>query len=116
MADIDPLPTRIEPDSNTVTDDWPARASATIVQYVGTVRDKTTGPALAASRNIVYMLAMALIGIVVMVLGLVLVVRLLVVATSQLPGVDTNETWLAYFVLGAIFILAGSLLWRKKER
>ena len=116
MADIDPFPTRIEPDSTTVTDDWPARASATIVQYVGTVRDKTTGPALAASRNVVYMLAMSLIGIVVMVLGLVLVVRLLVVATALVPGVEDGETWLAYLILGAIFTLAGSLLWRLKER
>jgi hypothetical protein len=118
MADVDPLLARSNGSSNGSsgeTDDWPARASATIVQYVGTVRDKTTGPALAASRNMVYLLAIGLIGLVVAILGLVLVIRLLVVATSYVPGVNPDETWLAYLILGAFFLLAGVVLWRKKE-
>ena len=115
MADVDPL---LAPSngSSGEGDDWPARASATIVQYVGTVRDKTTGPALAASRNMVYLLAMGLISIVVAILALVLFVRLLVVATGYVPGVDQGETWLAYLILGSIFLLAGIGLWRKKEK
>lgn len=96
-------------------DDWPAKASATIVQYVGTVRDKTTGPALVASRYLVYAIAMALIAVVLVVLLLVLLVRLLVSATSHLSFVELGETWLAYYILGAIFVLIGALLWRKKE-
>ena len=96
-------------------DDWPSRASATVVHYVGTVRDRTTGPALVASRYAVYVLAMALIGMVLAVLLLLLLVRLLVSATGELPFVDQGETWLAYYILGAIFVLAGAVLWRKKE-
>ena len=96
-------------------DDWPAKASATIVQYVGTVRDKTTGPALSASRLAVYALAMALIAVIVAILALVLLVRVLVVATGYLPFVEAGETWLAYFILGALFMLPGLYLWRKKE-
>lgn len=96
-------------------DDWPAKASATIVHYVGTVRDRTTGPALVASRYAVYVLAMALIGIVLAVLLLLLLVRVLVAATGELPFVDQGETWLAYYLLGAIFVLGGAILWRKKE-
>lgn len=97
------------------SDDWPAKASATIVQYVGTVRDKTTGPALVASRYAVYLLAIALIALVLAVLMLVLLVRLLVTATALFPFVEDGETWLAYYIIGVIFVLAGALLWRKKE-
>lgn len=115
MADADSLSTRTEPSPADNGEDWPSKASATIVQYVGTVREKTTGPALTASRNVVYLLAMALIGFVVLILGLVLLVRVLVAATSSVPGVEDGETWLAYFILGAILVLGGALLWRKKE-
>lgn len=96
-------------------DDWPAKASATIVQYVGTVRAKTTGPALVASRYAVYVLAMALIAMVLAVVLLVLLIRLLVTATGLLPFVEEGETWLAYYIVAAIFVLAGAVLWRKKE-
>ncbi|MGB5758601.1 MAG: hypothetical protein WBM50_16925 [Acidimicrobiales bacterium] len=96
-------------------DDWPAKASATIVQYVGTVRAKTTGPALVASRYAVYAVAMALIALMLAVLLLVLFVRLLVSSTAELPFVEDGETWLAYYILGAIFVLVGAILWRKKE-
>ncbi len=96
-------------------DDWPTKASATIVQYVGTVRDKTTGPALVASRYAVYALAMALIAIMLAVLLLVLLVRLLVTATALFSFVDAGETWLAYYILAFLFIVGGALLWRKKE-
>lgn len=96
-------------------DDWPAKAAATVVHYVGTVREKTTGPALVASRYAVYALAMALIALVLAVLLLLLLVRVLVAATNELPFVDDGETWLAYYILGAIFVLVGAVLWRKKE-
>ncbi len=96
-------------------EDWPSRASATVVHYVGTVRDRTTGPALVASRYAVYALAMVLIALVLAVLLLLLLVRLLVSATGELSFVDDGETWLAYYILGAIFVLGGAILWRKKE-
>lgn len=97
------------------TDDWPAKATATITQYVGTVRDKTTGPVLDISRNAVYYLVMGLVGLVLAILALVLLVRVLVSATAELAFVNDGETWLAYFIIGALFILIGSWLWGKKE-
>lgn len=115
MADAESLSARNDGSSDLADDDWPARASATIVEYVGTVRDKTTGPALSASRSVVYILAMALIAVVVAILGLVLAVRVLVSATAYVPGVELGETWLAYLILGVLFILGGLVLWRKKE-
>lgn len=96
--------------------DWATKASDTVVTYVGQVRDKTTGPALVASRYAVYVLAMALIASVLLILLLVALVRLLVTATSYAPFVDPGETWLAYYVLGGIFLVVGMILWRKKEQ
>ncbi len=96
-------------------DDWPARASATIVNYVETVRDKTTGPALVASRYAVYVLAMVLIAFVLVILLFLLMVRVLVAATNELPFVDDGETWMAYYVLGGLFTLVGVVMWRRKE-
>lgn len=101
--------------SQQTADDWPAKASATVVQYVGTVREKTTGPALVASRYAVYSVAMVLIALVLAVLLLVLLIRLLVTTTALLPFVEEGETWMAYYILAAIFVLAGAVLWRKKE-
>lgn len=115
MADRDHPTPAAENFLDAGTDDWPAKASATIVQYVGTVRDKTTGPALSASRVLVYALAMGLIGIVLTFLLLILLVRVLVLLTGYVPGVDEGETWLAYFILGTLFMLPGLFLWRKKE-
>ncbi len=99
------------------SDDWAAKATSSIVQYVGQVRDKTTGPALVASRTAVYMSAIALIGFVLVILALLLLFRLLVVASGELlPFVEPNESWLAHYVLGGIFLIAGIFLWRKKDR
>jgi hypothetical protein len=114
MANPDPLVRRTDAGASTA-DDWPARAAALVVRYVDSVRNKTTGPALKASRYLVYVAAIALIAVVVAVIGLLLTVRLLVAATAYAPGVEPGEPWLAYLVVGGIFLLGGVLLWRKKE-
>jgi hypothetical protein len=98
-------------------DDWPARASASIVEQVGRVRDKTTGPALIASRTAVYMAAIGLIAFVLLIVLLLLLFRTLVLVSAwALPFVDPNESWVAHYVLGAIFLGAGVFFWRKKDR
>lgn len=111
----DPLDVPLTDGSLMEGDDWPSKASATVVHYVGTVRERTTGPALVASRYAVYALAMALIGVVLAVLLLLLLIRLLVSATGELPFVDQGEAWLAYYILGAVFVIGGALMWGKKE-
>ena len=115
MAEVDPVVSSSTSPATNDDDDWPARASSTVVQYVGTVRDKTTGPALRLSRNLVYFAAMGMIATVVLILTLVMLVRLLVSATAYVPSVEAGEAWLAYLILGFLFIVSGMLLWRKKE-
>ncbi len=99
------------------TDDWAARATSSITQYVGQVRDRTTGPALVASRTVVYMMAIGLIGLVLLIVALLLLFRLLVVASGELlPFVEPDESWLAHYVLGGIFLGVGLFFWRKKDQ
>lgn len=97
------------------TPDWAARATETVTGYVGTVRDKTTGPVLVASRYAVYVVAIALLGFVVAILLLMLMLRILVLLTGMLPFVEEGSPWFAYLMVGAIFVITGMVLWRKKE-
>lgn len=100
-----------------IDNDWAAKATSSITQYVGQVRDKTTGPALVASRTAVYMLAIGLIGLVLLIVALLLLFRFLVVVSGELlPFVEPNESWLAHYVLGGIFLGAGLFFWRKKDQ
>lgn len=90
-------------------DDWPAKLTDTIVGYVATVRNATTGRALVASRAAVYLLAAGLIALVALILVLILVFRLAVELAQ-------DNAWIAYLAFGAAFTLVGLFAWAKKER
>jgi hypothetical protein len=106
------------PKTTSIRDDWPARATETLVGYVDKVRAATTGKALTVTRMVVYFLAAGLISVVAFVVLLILLIRLLVAVTAVLPvvgrAVDEGESWLAYLILGVVFLGVGALLWRKK--
>lgn len=88
--------------------DWPVRATDAIERLVDQVRSKTTGPAIVASRWVVYGLVAAFLGLVALVLLVIGLVRGLDVA---IPG----DVWIVYVALGAVCLLAGLLLWRKRS-
>jgi len=94
-------------------DDWPAQAADTIVRVVGSVRDKTTGPAIKVSRAVVYGLLAAVLGIVVVVLASIALVRILDVYLPSSVFGDTH-VWAAYLILGVLFTVAGFLFWAKR--
>ena len=97
------------------SEDWPAKATQTVVGYVDTVRTATTGKALVASRAAVYVLALGRIGVRRFVLLLVLLIRLLTSLTALLPFIDTCEVWLSYLILATLFMGTGMVLCKKKE-
>lgn len=101
---------------DTASEDWSARATSTIVGYVDTVRGATTGKALVASRLAVYGLAAALVGLVMLVILLIVIVRFLVVVTGYWDVVGEGGVWLAYWILGGLFLIAGWILWRMRGR
>ena len=89
---------------------WPAQAADRIESVVGSVRQKATGPAMVASRVLVY----GIVGIVfltmVAVLGLI----------ATLRGLDALlPTWAVQLSVGGVLCLTGMLCWsrrRPKER
>ena len=98
------------------SEDWAGKATATVVGYVDTVRGATTGKALVASRAAVYFLAAGLIGIMLAILGLIMMVRFLVALTNwAVPFINGGEVWLAYLIIGSLFVFIGWGAWRKKD-
>ncbi|MBV9953593.1 MAG: hypothetical protein JO291_16685 [Acidimicrobiia bacterium] len=113
----DPAP----PASVAPRDDWPAQAADTIVRVVGQVRDKTTGPAITASRAIVFGLLAAILGTVLLVAVSMVLLRVTVIGVHELLDVTNlerpgREVWIAYFVDAALFALIGAVLWRRASR
>lgn len=88
--------------------DWPAQAADAIVDLVGVVRDKTTGPITRAARAVVFGLFAALVAVAVTVLAIIALIRLL---DEVLP----SGVWLAYLLLGLVFVGLGGLVYRKRR-
>lgn len=73
------------------------------------VRRSTTGRALVASRAVVYLLAVALIGVVALILAAVLLFRLL-------AELSQDNIWAVYLGFGVLFSAIGLFAWAQKER
>jgi hypothetical protein len=99
--------------SQTADGDWPAQAADTIESVVGSVRDKTTGPAITVGRGVVYGVFAGITGTAVLVLVCIGAVRALNV---YLPDAVFGEDhiWAAYLILGAVFTAIGLFLWSKR--
>jgi predicted tellurium resistance membrane protein TerC len=89
--------------------DWPAQATDAIVNVVGAVRDRTTGPITTIARGVVF-------GFFAAVLALAVVVLVIVAAIRLLDEVLPSGVWLAYLVLGVVFVIAGALVFRKRNQ
>jgi hypothetical protein len=94
--------------------DWPAQAADAIERAVGSVRDKTTGPALTVARAIVFGTFAAIVGIAAAVLAAVAAVRAI---DAYLPEsvFGPTHTWAAHLITGSVFTLAGLLLWSQRK-
>jgi hypothetical protein len=88
-------------------DDWPAQAADTIERVVGTIREKTTGPALKAGRAVVYGTFAGIVGLAALVIVIIALVRFVDV---WLPG----EVWAAHLLIGLIFTVAGAFAWSQR--
>ncbi len=79
-----------------------------IVDKVDLVRSKTTGPILTVARAAVF-------GIVAVVLGVMAVILLLIGVVRALDNALPSSVWAAYLLLGALFTLAGTLIFRRRK-
>lgn len=98
---------------STPPSDWPAQAADTIERVVGTVRDRTTGPAISVARWVVYGTFSLLVGSIVAVLLAIAAVRAL---DAYLPTsvVGDEHTWAAHLVVGLAFTLLGMAMWARR--
>jgi hypothetical protein len=99
--------------------DWTVQAADTIEAVVSVARDKATVPVRTAARALVYGLALAVVGIVALILTVVGLVRL---ATVYLPVAwvgwapgHHHRVWVAYVAVGVILTLFGLFFLRKAE-
>lgn len=89
--------------------DWDKQAVAKIYDTVEQVRIKSSGPAIVASRAIVFGLIGMVLATIAMIVFLIGLVRLLNIAIPE-------DIWLVYLILGALFSGIGMLLWSKRPR
>ena len=95
--------------------DWPAQAADTIVDQVGKIRDKTTGPALKAARYAVFAAMAISLGTVALIIFVIGAVRAL---DNYLPDAVFGEThtWAAHTILGILLLIPGLYLFLRKAR
>ncbi len=106
VPSVDPAP---RPSSRApLTGDWPAQAADTVVDVVGSVRERVIEPLLKIARVVVYGLLISVAALVALVLLLIALVRML---DSYLPG----EVWSAYLLLGGLFTIGGVFCWSQRS-
>ncbi len=87
--------------------EWPVQAAEQIESLIGNVRRKTTGPAIVASRAIVYgLVAVVLIGVV----GMMLLIAVLRGLDALMP------TWAVQLLIGLVLCVAGFGCWSRRTR
>jgi hypothetical protein len=109
-----PLPDATPSAAPSAGADWPAQAADTIERVVGSVRDKTTGPAITVARALVYGTFALLVGTSVAILLAISGVRALDV---YLPDAVFGEdhTWVAHAIIGGIFTIGGMVMWSQRS-
>lgn len=93
-------------DISTTTDDYPAQIAAFLEETANKIRSVSVD----RLRKVATWTA---VGMVVAMLALVLVIFLLVGLFRILAELTTVE--IAYLILGGIFLIAGALLWSKRN-
>ena len=107
----DGLPVGGAPDAGS---DWPAQAADTIERVVGTVRDKTTGPAITVSRGVIYGAFATIVAVPALFMLIIGLVRII---DNYLPDawVGEDHMWATYLVLGVPCVIAGLILWTRRR-
>jgi len=115
MSDADLTPAGSTQPIPGLPEDWHLKATEQIVGKVDMVREKTSGPAINVARLAVFGVMAAILGIVA---ALILVIGLVRAMNNGLQAwvFDGPSVWLAYLILGTIFLVAGFFLWSKRPK
>ncbi len=93
--------------------DWVTQLVGLIERVVGALNSKATRPAIKVVRALVYGVIAACFAVMALILLAIAAVRLLVIATGAL--FNHEQAWLAEFVVGAGFVLAGFFLLARRH-
>src|ERR1700737_2807996 len=99
------------PGSPSSASDWTVQTADRIESAIEVVRDKTTVPVTKAARSVVYGLVAGVVGSIAFVLLVIAVLRLHVYLPFNPEG---RKVYATYLALGAIFLLIGMFLWRRR--
>jgi hypothetical protein len=98
---------------STADRDWTVEVTDRIETVVGTVRDKTTEPVLAAADTVIFGLIAALLGFLAFLLFVVALLRLLYVYLPIHPL--SRRVWIVDAGVSAIMLASGAFLWRMRK-
>ena len=90
------------------TADWPKKIADQVEHYVRLVHDKVTVKVVKAIRGVVFGVLGGIVGLSAAILLVILLVRVLTIAFF-------GRVWIAYLLIGALFLLAGSFCMRKRH-
>src|SRR4051794_2425109 len=88
--------------------DWTTDLLDRLDHYIDLVRSNTTDRLVKVARLVVFGVIALILGTMAGIIGLIFLIRL---ADVVLP----REVWLAYVILGAIFLGLGMFCWSKKD-
>ena len=94
--------------------DWVSEATETIERVIDGIRDKAVVPLTTVARALVYGLLAIVVAIAAVVVFAIAIVRILDVYLDYIPKLS-DGVWVADLVAGAIFVIAGLLLWAKRS-
>ncbi|MFP3899509.1 MAG: phage holin family protein [Acidimicrobiia bacterium] len=113
MVDVDT--TRADRRPAAGRSDWPDQTADTVVNVVGAVRDRTTGPILTVARGVVYGLFAAIVGTAALVVFVIGAVRAI---NNYLPDdvFGDEHTWAAHLIVGLVLVIVGGVLFARRGR
>ena len=101
-------PQHIDSDS-----DWAVQTADHIEAIVEAVREKTTVPVTTVARALVFGLIAAAMGLAALIFAVIGLLRLHVYLPFHHQ--EGRKVWVTDAGLGAIFLVIGALLWRKRR-
>jgi hypothetical protein len=101
--------------ANPLTDpNWATETTDLVVSYIDLVRSKTTQNLVYAARGVVFGLIALIVGAFAVTVAIVMAMRGLQ-SLLELATTWERAVYLSYFIVGAVFSLAGVVLFRKRN-
>jgi hypothetical protein len=101
--------------ANPLTDpNWASETTDTLVSYVDLIRSKTTQNLVYAARAVVFGLIAVIVGSFAVVILFVMLMRGLQ-SLLELATTWERAVYLSYLIVGAVFTIAGVVLFKKRN-